>query len=285
MKSFAIVTDTNSSITKDEARELGVHLIFMPFIINGTTYLENVNLSHDDFYQHLYADSDITTSQPSPGDLMDLWTELLKTHDMVLHIPMTSTLSGSMESARMFARDFDGKVLVVDNKRISVTLRQAVYDAVLWQKQGHSAQEIKEKLEETSNDANIYLSVDTLKYLKKGGRISPAVAAIGSMLKIKPVLQYKNGELNAFKKTRGQKAAWKAMVQAVKDDMEGEFKGKDVHISAAYSGSEELGREWTAYLKEQFPDTEIYMSNLPFSIVTHTGPGICGIACTAKQTM
>lgn len=284
MGTFAIVTDTNSGISEEEARKAGIHLLPMPFIIDGVTYLENIDLSQEEFYKHLYADADITTSQPAPGDLMDLWDDLLRTHDMVLHIPMTSTLSGSLDSAKMFAQDYKGKVVVVDNKRISVTLRQAVYDALFWRSQGLSPMEIKEKLEETSTEANIYLSVDTLKYLKKGGRISPAVAAIGSMLQIKPVLMFKNGDLTVYKKTRGQKAAWKAMIQAIQEDLTGEFKNKQVTIAAAYSGNTELGMEWNAYIQEQLPDFTVCMSRLPLSISTHTGPGVCGIAAIVKQT-
>ena len=283
MDKIAIVTDTNSGMTEEEAEDLGVHLLPMPFIINGTTYFENLDLTQEEFYKYLEEGADLSTSQPAPGDLLALWNKLLKSYDYILHIPMSSTLSSSTASACMFAQEFNGKVLVADNKRISVSLQQAVRDAVTWKKEGLSASEIRDRLEQTSNDANIYLSVDTLKYLKKGGRITPAVAAIGSLFHMKPVLTFKNGDLGVFKKTRGRKSSWKNMLQAVKNDSQTEYKGREVLYAAAYSGEPELGKAWEAYIREEFPEAQVSMTRLPLSISTHLGPGVCGIACMAKH--
>lgn len=280
---IAIITDTNSGISQEEADSLNVILLPMPFIINDTMYFEGINLSQDEFYAYLEQDADISTSQPSPGDVMDLWDETLKTYDFIIHIPMSSGLSGSMESATMLAQDYDGKVLVVDNKRISASLRQAVLDAVAWRSQGHSAEEIKEKLEATALDACIYLSVDTLKYLKKGGRVTPAAAALGTVLNIKPILQLQGGKLDAYKKVRGNKAAIKEVLKAMDQEIENRFKGKEVYIHTAYSGSVESGEEWNRIVKEHFPDYDVYNARLPLSIVCHTGAGVCGILCIVKN--
>ena len=279
---IAIITDTNSGIKKEEAKQLGIFLLPMPFIINGTTYFEDIDLSPEQFYEYLDQNADISTSQPSLGDVMDLWDEILKTHDKIVHIPMSAALSGSMESARMIAQDYDGKVLVVNNKRISISQRQAVYDAVHWKEKGLSAEEIKENLEKTAFNSSIYLTVEHLKYLKKGGRITPAVAAIGTVLNIKPILQVQTGKIEPFKKTRGQKAAWKEMIKQITSDIKTRFHDLDFQLYAAYSGSDESGQEWVNYVQESFPEYHVYGTNLPLSIATHTGPGVCGIACVAK---
>lgn len=276
---LAIITDTNSGISTDEASHIGISLVPMPFIIDGETFYENIDLTQEEFFEKMEKGADITTSQPSLGTLMELWDELLKTNETILHIPMASSLSGSMASAHMLAEEYNGKVLVVDNLRVTVTLRQAVYDALKLNEEGFSAQEIKQKLERSSGDANIYLSVDTLEYLKKGGRITPAVAAIGSLLNIKPVLSFKNGVLAPYKKTRGKKAAWKEMIKAIEYDLEHQFKDQTVSICTAYSGSPALGEEWNQIVQEHFPNFKIYNSKLSLSLAAHTGPGICGIGC------
>ncbi len=281
-KNIAIVTDTNSGISNEEASYLGISLVPMPFIIDGHTYYENIDLSQEDFFKKQQAGNNITTSQPSLGSLIELWESLLKTHETVLHIPMTSTLSGSMASACMLAKEYNNRVIVVDNLRITVTLRQSIYDALKLRSQGLSAVEIKNKLEACRADANIYLSLDSLTYLKKGGRITPAVAAIGSLFHMKPVLSYKAGILAPYKKTRGQKNAWKEMLKAVEYDLTHQFKGKDVSLCTAYSGSKDLGKSWLEVVQAYFPDFEIYHSKLSLSIATHTGPGVCGISCISK---
>lgn len=281
---IAIITDTNSGITEEEAKQLDILLLPMPFMINDKMYYEGITLSQNEFYDYLKEDADISTSQPSPGDVIDLWKQTLESCDEIVHIPMSGGLSGSMESAKMLALDFNGKVHVVDNKRISVSLRQSALDAVYWRKQGFSAAEIKEKLEETALGASIYLSVDTLKYLKKGGRITPAVAALGTVLSIKPVLQLHGGRLDTFKKVRGKKAAMKEMLSAIEQDMASRFPGKELLIQTAYSGDAEDGAEWNRIVKEHFPSYDVYHANLPLSIVCHTGPGVLGIICMVKNT-
>ena len=280
---IAIVTDTNSSISVEESMEMGIYMVNMPFIIDGKTYFENKDLGQDDFYKFLEDGRDITTSQPSPGDVMDLWDELLEKYEYVLHIPMASSLSGSCGSAQMLANDYDGKVVVVDNNRVSITLRQALYDALKYVDEGYSAVEIKEMLERDSKEAVIYLSVDTLKYLKKGGRLSPAAAAIGSVLNIKPVLIFNGDALDPYKKSRGQKAAWKEIINAIKTALENDFAGKNVILNSAYSGTVAEGEKWISYVRENFPGYEIENFRLPLSIATHTGPGGCGLACIVKK--
>lgn len=282
-KKIAIITDTNSGISPEEAEQLGVILLPMPFIIDGNMYFEGIDLSQDEFYKYMENDADISTSQPSLGDVLDLWKQTLETYDEIVHIPMSSGLSGSMASARMLAQDFEGKVFVVDNQRISVSQRQSAIDAVCWRKEGLSASEIKDKLEETALNAGIYLSVDTLKYLKKGGRVTPAAAALGTVLNIKPILQIQGGKLDAFKKVRGNKAAVKALLNAIEDELNGRFKGKEIYIQTAFSGDVEAGEEWNRTVQEHFPDYEVYNARLPLSIVCHTGPGVCGIIAIEKN--
>ncbi len=279
---LAIVTDTNSSISDTESKQLGIFLVPMPFIIDGKTFYENIDLTQEEFFKKMEQCADITTSQPSPGSLIDLWDQLLMTHDKILHIPMSSALSGSMETASMLAKNYDGKVIVVDNQRISVTLKQSVYDAIKLRDEGFSAEQIKEKLESSSADATIYVSVDTLEYLKKGGRITPAIAAIGSLFNIKPILMFKNGNLTPYKKTRGKKAALKELLKAVEYDLEHEYKGKNVTICTAFSGLSDFGDKWNSTVQSYFPDYNVWNSQLSLSIATHTGPGICGIACIVK---
>ena len=279
IKKIAIVTDTNSSISNDEAKKLGIYLVSMPFIINNKTYFDGKDLSHEEFYKLQAEDADITTSQPSPGDVMDLWDELLTKYDKIIHMPMAASLSGSCNSAKMLAADYDGKVLVVDNERVSITLRQAVLDAIKYVNEGYEAEEIKDMLERDSFETSIYLSVDTLKYLKKGGRLNPAAAMIGTALNIKPVLEFKGRGLDPYKKTRGLKAAWKEIIKAAKADLDTLYKDKNVVIAAAYSGQPEDGDKWIAYVRENLPEYEIENFSLPLSIATHTGPNGCGLAC------
>lgn len=276
---IALVSDTNSSVSLDEAKELGIYLISMPFIINDKTYFDGKDLDYDEFYRLQEEGADITTSQPSPGDVMDLWDELLTKYDKVLHMPMASSLSGSCNSAKMLAEDYDGKVLVIDNERVSISLRQAILDALKYIEEGYDAEKIKEMLESSAYESSIYLSVDTLKYLKKGGRLNPAAAAIGTALNIKPVLEFKGKGLDPYKKTRGQKAAWKEIIKATKENIETTFKGKNIVIRTAYSGHPSVGEKWVSYVRENLPEYEIENYRLPLSIATHTGPDGCGIAC------
>lgn len=279
---IAVAVDTNSGITPKEAKEWGVSLISMPFCINDKIYYEGKTLTQEEFFAHLAEDVEISTSQPSPGELLDTWDRLLQTNDAVIYIPMSGGLSSSVQSAKILASDYKGKVYVVDNKRISVTQRQSVLDALYFVKQGYSAEMIKKMLEDTALDASIFITVDTLKYLKKGGRVTPAAAAVGSVLNIKPVLQIQGDKLDAFKKVRGWKAAKKAMIAALHEEIEGRFADKKLWLGTAYSGDKAAGEAWHQTVCEEFPGYEVIGGVLPLSIACHTGPGALGIGCITK---
>lgn len=285
MGNVAIVTDSNSGISQAEGKELGIYVIPMPFLVDGKLYFEDVDMNKEQFYHFLENDADLSTSQPSPGDVMDLWDKLLKEYDEIVHIPMSSGLSASCSTAMGLARDYDGKVQVVDNQRISVTMQQAVMDAKYLAAAGKSAAQIKEILEKEALESSIYLMVDTLKYLKKGGRITPAAALLGSALNLKPILQIQGDKLDAYKKVRGVKAAKKNMLEAMKKDVEGRFsdyvaKGQ-LKLHVAYTTDEETARQWKEEVQSVFPDIVISrMDSLSFSVTCHTGPGVLAIAAS-----
>lgn len=285
MGNVAIVTDSNSGISQAEGKELGIYVIPMPFLVDGKLYFEDVDMNKEQFYHFLENDADLSTSQPSPGDVMDLWDKLLKEYDEIVHIPMSSGLSASCSTAMGLARDYDGKVQVVDNQRISVTMQQAVMDAKYLAAAGKSAAQIKEILEKEALESSIYLMVDTLKYLKKGGRITPAAALLGSALNLKPILQIQGDKLDAYKKVRGVKAAKKNMLEAMKKDVEGRFsdyvaKGQ-LKLHVAYTTDEETARQWKEEVQSVFPDIVIsQMDSLSFSVTCHTGPGVLAIAAS-----
>ena len=283
-KKVAIVSDTNCGITLDEAKELGIYLITMPFCIDGEEYYEYKTMNHELFFEKLREGAEVSTSMPSPADLMDMWEEVLKEYDEIVHIPMSSGLSGSCFAAMGFADEYDGKVFVVDNKRISIIMKQSILEAKSMADRGVGAAEIKEYLEEDALNSSIYVAVDTLEYLKKSGRVTPAAAAIGSVLNIKPVLQIQGGKLDAYKKVRGMKQATKAMFEGIKSDMETRFAGKDIIIRAAYSGNEEVKTFWEEAIKEEFSDLTVKMDMLPISICCHTGEGAMGIGIMEKMT-
>ncbi len=279
----AIVTDSNSGITQIQAKELGVFVLPMPFTINGQDYYEDINLTQREFYEKLKDGSDISTSQPSPESVTNLWDEILKDYDQIAHIPMSSGLSSSCQTALMLAEDYEGKVEVVNNQRISVTQRQSVLDARQMAEQGKTAGEIKEYLEATKFDSSIYIMLDTLKYLKKGGRITPAAAALGTLLKLKPVLQIQGEKLDAFAKARTVKQAKSIMINAITRDMEQRFKdagGGKIHLSIAHTENEAAALELREELKSAFPATgEINIDPLSLSVSCHIGPGALAIAC------
>lgn len=285
MGNVAIVTDSNSGISQAEGKELGIYVIPMPFLVDGKLYFEDVDMNKEQFYHFLENDADLSTSQPSPGDVMDLWDKLLKEYDEIVHIPMSSGLSASCSTAMGLARDYDGKVQVVDNQRISVTMQQSVMDAKHLVATGKSAAQIKEILEKEALESSIYLMVDTLKYLKKGGRITPAAALLGSALNLKPILQIQGDKLDAYKKVRGVKAAKKNMLEAMKKDVEGRFsdyvtKGQ-LKLHVAYTTDEETARQWKEEVQSMFPDIAISrMDPLSFSVTCHTGPGVLAIAAS-----
>lgn len=281
--SIGIVTDSNSGITSKEANEWGVTVIPMPFYINGELYYEGLTLNQKEFYKFLDDNADVNTSQPSPGDVMKTWDEVLKEKEYIIYIPMSSSLSGSYETAVMLAEEYEGKVFVVNNRRISVTQLQSVKDAINLVKKGKSAKEIKEILEDRQYQASIYIVPDTLDYLKKGGRLTPAVASFAKVLNIKPVLQIQGEKLDAFKKVRGMKQAKRAMKEAIADDIKNRFaSNSNMRIYAAYTGSEEVGIEWKGELEEAFPNYDIQIYPLSLSVSCHIGPGAIGIACVEE---
>ena len=285
MGNVAIVTDSNSGISQAEGKELGIYVIPMPFLVDGKLYFEDVDMNKEQFYHFLENDADLSTSQPSPGDVMDRWDKLLKEYDEIVHIPMSSGLSASCSTAMGLARDYDGKVQVVDNQRISVTMQQSVMDAKHLVAAGKSAAQIKEILEKEALESSIYLMVDTLKYLKKGGRITPSAALLGSALNLKPILQIQGDKLDAYKKVRGVKAAKKNMLEAMKKDVEGRFsdyvtKGQ-LKLHVAYTTDEETARQWKEEVQSVFPNIAISrMDPLSFSVTCHTGPGVLAIAAS-----
>ena len=281
MKKIAIVTDSNIGITQEQGKEMGISVVPMPFFIDGALFLEDITLTQEEFYQKLGEDSDISTSQPAPGDILDLWDQLLKEHDEVVHIPMSSGLSGSCETAVTLSHEYEGKVQVVDNQRISVTQVQSVLDAVKLREEGKSALEIKEILEKEKREASIYITVDTLKYLKKGGRITPAAAALGTVLNLKPVLQIQGDKLDAFSKVRGWKAAKRTMLKAIETDLKERFAGKEdqMVLGMAYTCSKEEAKEWKQEIQEKFPQYEILEGPLSLSVACHIGPGAMAVTC------
>ena len=286
MSKIAIVTDSNSGITQKEGKELGISVIPMPFYINEELYFEDITLTQEEFYQKLSEDEDIKTSQPAPGDVLDLWEKLLEDHDEIVHIAMSSGLSSSCATAAMLADDYDGKVQVVDNQRISVTQRQSVLDAMKLAEEGKSAKEIKDILEADKLDSGIYIMVDTLKYLKKGGRVTSAGAAIGTVLGIKPVLQIHGEKLDAFAKTRGVKQAKKKMIAAVRKELEERFPdgdfAKHAYLQSAYTKDEEAALKWKEELMAEFPGMEFHQDPLSLSVACHIGAGALAVAWTHK---
>lgn len=286
MGKIAIVTDSNSGITQDQAKKMGVHVIPMPFYINETLYLEGITLTQEEFYERLKNDEPISTSQPSPAEVCGLWDMLLKENDEIVHIPMSSGLSNSCETAMGLARDYDGKVQVVDNQRISVTQYQSVVDALALRDAGKSAAEIKEVLEAEKLESSIYITLETLKYLKKGGRITPAAAAIGTVLNLKPVLQIQGEKLDAYAKVRGKKQAKRVMLKAAQEDMQerfAEYKKEGLMcIEGAYTGNPEEAEEFKKEIEAAFPGHEVRMAPLSLSVACHIGHGALAVACTKK---
>lgn len=278
MERIAVMTDTNSGMTPEEARQAGVALLAMPFTVNGRACFEHLDISHEEFYSLQLQGAEITSSQPAPADLLSMWDELLEDNDFILYIPMTSGLSGSCTTAAALAQDYDGKVIVVDNRRISVPLKQAVLDAVGMREAGRSAREIADRLTEKAPESHIYITAEDLSFLKKTGRITPAVAAVGTVLNIKPVMKILDGKLDMHCKVRGMKQARQTMLDAVRADLEDSFAGKQVVIAAAYSGDAELGRAWAEVVRQEFPDIPFMSDPLPLSIGCHVGPGALGAA-------
>ncbi len=277
MSRIAVITDTNSSMTQEEADILGVKLVPMPFTVDGKEYFEGVDCTYERFFEMLAAGGDVSTSQPSPDAVTSLWDEVLTEYDAVIHIPMSSALSSACATAKALAAEYEGKVFVADNKRISISQRESVLDALHMAQHGVEAAEICAKLEEDAYASSIYLAVNTLALLKKSGRVTAAGAAIASVLGIKPVLQIQGEKLDAFAKVRGMANAEKTMLEAIRKDLEGRFAGKPVKILTAYSGEASVGADWVKKVQDYFGDDSIELYKLPISISCHVGAGVKGI--------
>ena len=281
MSKIAIMTDSNSGITQEEAKALGIHVLPMPFLMGEETFFEDINLTQNEFYEKLKGGCSISTSQPSPESVLTMFDTLLREYDEVVHIPMSSGLSGSCETAYMLSQDYDGKVQVVNNQRISVTLRQSVMEAMELAQNGKTAAEIKEILEQDKFNSSIYIMLDTLEYLKKGGRITPAAAALGTILKLKPVLTIQGEKLDAFAKARTSSQGKKIMINAIKNDIEQRFGGIDkVRLQMAYAYDEAAAAQWKEELEQEFKGMEIVANPLSLSVACHIGPGALAVACT-----
>ena len=284
MSKIAIITDSNSGINFEEGKEIGVRVLPMPFLIDGRTYYEEISLSQSEFFEKLESDVDISTSQPSPESVMKIWDEALEESDEVVYIPMSSGLSSSCHTALMLADDYDGRVQVVDNQRISVTQRQSVLDALELSKRGLTAAQIKEELERVKFESSIYIMLDTLKYLKKGGRITPAAAALGSALRLKPVLTIQGEKLDAFAIAKTKKQGVKKMLSAIEDDINSRFGGVDhmenIHMEIAHTKNPEAAEELRQQIIEKFGVKQVALYPLSLSIACHIGPGSLAVACS-----
>jgi DegV family protein with EDD domain len=286
MSNIAVVTDSNSGITQSQGKELGIFVVPMPFTINNEDFFEDINLTQNQFYEKLAEDAGVSTSQPSPDSLMTMWDKVLEEYDQLIYIPMSSGLSGSCQSAMMIANEeYEGKVFVVDNQRISVTQRQSALDALEMAKAGLSAEDIVKKLMDNKFESSIYIMLDTLYYLKKGGRITPAAAALGTLLRLKPVLQIQGEKLDAFAKARTSSQGKSIMINAIKADIENRFGGwdnKDFWLACAYTKDIESANAWKKELEEAFPGVEIHMDPLSLSVACHIGPGALAVTATKK---
>ena len=288
MSKVCIITDSNSGITQSESKELGIVVIPMPFYINEVQHFEDIDMTQEEFYEALMDEkTEVSTSQPSPDTIMQTWRENLEEYDEIVHIPMSSGISSSCATAMMLAQEeeFEGKVFVVDNQRISVTQRRSVQQAKELAERGYSAKEIHDILFRDKFQSSIYIMVNTLKYLRKGGRLTPAVAAIGTVLRIKPVLQIQGEKLDAFSKARTMKQARSMMITAITRDLEtrfGDVTGEKTYIDVAHTDNDEMAQELAAELRELFPETEVHVDPLSLSVACHIGPGALAIAASKK---
>lgn len=284
MGKVAIMTDSNSGITQQEARAMGIRVVPMPFIIDGETYYEDISLSQEEFYKRLQQEVSVSTSQPSIEDVLKYWEEALEEADELVYIPMSSGLSSSCNTAMMLSQDFEGRVQVVDNQRISVTQRQSVLDAMTLAEAGKSASDIKEILLQEKMESSIYIMLDTLTYLKRGGRITPAAAALGSALRLKPVLQIQGEKLDAFTIARTKKQGVSKMIAAMEDDIKKRFGGMEnianIHLEVAHTANEEAAERFVEEIKEHFGVKEVVCNPLSLSVACHIGPGALAIACS-----
>lgn len=285
MAKIAIVTDSNSGITQSQAKEMGISVLPMPFMIDDETFYEDITLTQAEFYEKLASGANVVTSQPTPESVMNLWDELLKEYDEIVHIPMSSGLSGSCQSAIMLAEDYEGRVQVVNNQRISVTQRQSVLDALALVERGMNAAEIKDFLEKDKFNSSIYIMLDTLYYLKKGGRITPAAAALGTLLRLKPVLQIQGDKLDAFAKARTVSQGKTTMINAIRNDMNNRFGGAtpdNIWLEMAYTYDLDAANQFKSEVEAAFPGFDIHMDPLSLSVACHIGPGSLAVTCCKK---
>lgn len=285
MAKIAIVTDSNSGITQAQAKDMGISVLPMPFMINDETFYEDITLTQEEFYEKLASGANVVTSQPTPESVMNLWDELLKEYDEIVHIPMSSGLSGSCQSAIMLAEDYEGKVQVVNNQRISITQRQSTLDAIALVERGMNAAEIKDFLEKDKFNSSIYIMLDTLYYLKKGGRITPAAAALGTLLKLKPVLQIQGEKLDAFAKARTVSQGKTTMINAIRNDMNNRFGGAtpdNIWLEMAYTYDLDAANQFKSEVEAAFPGFDVHMDPLSLSVACHIGPGSMAVACCKK---
>lgn len=288
MKKTGILTDSHSGITQEEAKKLGIYVLPMPFYINDQCHYEGKDISREEFIELLKNDENVSTSQPSPEAVMNLWDEILKEYEELVYIPISSGLSGSCSTATAMAQDddYEGKVFVVDNGRVSTPMKQSVLDAIELLHEGCSAKEIKNRLEDAKGKMGIFVAVDDLKYLKKGGRISSSVALVGGMLKVKPILKFDIGTLDSFKNCRGLIKAKTVMIEEVKrivtTDYAEDFEKGNVHILAASSADEEETKKWVNEIQEAFPGIKVLWDYLPMGITCHIGPGGLGIGYSVR---
>ena len=288
MKKTGILTDSHSGITQEEAKKLGIYVLPMPFYINDQCHYEGKDISREEFIELLKNDENVSTSQPSPEAVMNLWDEILKEYEELFYIPISSGLSGSCSTAMAMAQndDYEGKVFVVDNGRVSTPMKQSVLDAIELLNEGCSAKEIKNRLEDAKGKMGIFVAVDDLKYLKKGGRISSSVARVGGMLKVKPILKFDIGTLDSFKNCRGLIKAKTVMIEEVKrivtTDYAEDFEKGNVHILAASSADEEETKKWVNEIQEAFPGIKVLWDYLPMGITCHIGPGGLGIGYSVR---
>lgn len=284
-KKIAVITDSNSGITQSQAKEYGLYVLPMPFMIDDETFYEDITLTQDAFYERLAGGADVITSQPSPDSILQLWDEVLKEYDEIVHIPMSSGLSGSCQSAMMLSEDYEGRVQVVNNQRISVTQRQSALDALALVKKGMDAAAIRQFLEDDKFNSSIYIMLDTLYYLKKGGRITPAAAALGTILRLKPVLQIQGDKLDAFAKARTVSQGKSIMINAIRGDMEKRFGGAaadNIWLQVAYTYDLAAAEQLKKEVMEAFPGFDVHMDPLSLSVACHIGPGALAVACCKK---
>lgn len=288
MKQVGVVTDSHSGISQEEAKKLGIYVLPMPFYMEEECFYENVTITRDTFFKELSEGKNVSTSQPSPGDVMKLWKEVLREYETIVYLPISSGLSGSYETAHMLSEEeeFENRVYVVDHGRVASPLRRTILDTLELVKEGYTAAQIKDILEGERDKVSIYIAVETLEYLKKGGRITAATAAIGTLLNIKPVLQLDVGMLESFSKCRGMKKARKEMLAAIRKDMETRYRDAfekgEVYLLAASSADEETTKEWLAEIQSEFPGMEVLFDYLPLAICCHTGEGALGVGCSCR---